>query len=119
MNVEAKKTWIEALRSGDYKQGRSRLCRTMGEVDEFCCLGVLYDVAADGDWNPREGTDGSIVWYTHSDGSDEGDVWYAYLPPSFRALVGLSETEERRLSDMNDSKKMSFPEIANYIEKFF
>lgn len=40
MNKEIKKQWIEALRSGKYKQGREYLC-----VDEtYCCLGVLCDI---------------------------------------------------------------------------
>jgi hypothetical protein len=41
MNPEAKKLWIEALRSGEYQQTRSVLHDDNG----FCCLGVLCDVA--------------------------------------------------------------------------
>jgi len=51
MDVEIKKLWLEALRSGEYKQAQGLL--TDGEG--FCCLGVLCDihskVTGDGDWH--------------------------------------------------------------------
>lgn len=49
MNEEIKEQWIEALRSGEYKQGRTALHRVNLEdslqPDEFCCLGVLCELA--------------------------------------------------------------------------
>lgn len=48
MNRELKTKWLEALRSGKYKQGRSAL-RTI--QDEFCCLGVLCDIVAPDAWS--------------------------------------------------------------------
>jgi len=43
MNPEIKKQWVDALRSGKYKQGRDYL---RNKRDEFCCLGVLCDLYA-------------------------------------------------------------------------
>lgn len=43
MNKRIKELWIEALRSGDYKQGKGLL---RNENDEFCCLGVLTNLYA-------------------------------------------------------------------------
>lgn len=40
MNERIKKLWINALKSGKYKQTRHQLRRG----DEFCCLGVLCDL---------------------------------------------------------------------------
>jgi hypothetical protein len=40
MNKEVKQKWIEALRSGMYKQGEGYL----RQGDKFCCLGVLCDL---------------------------------------------------------------------------
>lgn len=40
MNQEIKKQWVEALRSGKYKQGKFKLKRN----DQYCCLGVLCDI---------------------------------------------------------------------------
>jgi hypothetical protein len=42
MNQDIKKKWVEALRSGEYEQGKDQL---RSSDDEFCCLGVLCDVA--------------------------------------------------------------------------
>lgn len=41
---DIRKRWIAALRSGEYKQGRERLCRTIDEEQHWCCLGVLSDL---------------------------------------------------------------------------
>lgn len=41
MKPEIKALWIDALRSGDYKQCRNQL----RQGDTFCCLGVLTELA--------------------------------------------------------------------------
>lgn len=46
MNPEVKAQWVQALRSGDYDQGRGFL----QQIDDrgkatYCCLGVLCDLA--------------------------------------------------------------------------
>lgn len=41
MDAQLKAKWVEALRSGKYRQGRS----TLKHSGSFCCLGVLCDVA--------------------------------------------------------------------------
>jgi len=52
MNQEIKKEWLEDLRSGKFKQGRSRL---KDSEDVMCCLGVLCDLhrrkTGNGDWS--------------------------------------------------------------------
>lgn len=40
---EIMREWVRRLRSGGYRQGRNRLRLN----DEFCCLGVLCDLAVD------------------------------------------------------------------------
>lgn len=52
MNEEVKQELVKRLRSGDYKQGRSRLRKRRkdedgGEEDCYCCLGVLCDIAVE------------------------------------------------------------------------
>lgn len=47
MNPEIKKSWVEALRSGKYKQTKGRLRDTLSaEKTAFCCLGVLCNLHA-------------------------------------------------------------------------
>jgi len=109
MNPEVKELWLAALRSGEYKQGRQRL-RT---DDEFCCLGVLCDLAVKA---------GAV------DGFDDGG-WY--LPDDVATWAGLEDAgsgvridENWALIDHNDGndgppplKAKSFKQIANLIEK--
>lgn len=38
------KDLCDALRSGFYKQGKSRLCTNIGNKLSFCCLGVAHEV---------------------------------------------------------------------------
>ena len=46
MNKEIKELWLNALRSGEYKQCRGRLMKETSEGQRsFCCLGVLTDLA--------------------------------------------------------------------------
>jgi hypothetical protein len=39
-------SWCEALESGKFEQGRTRL----RDGDRFCCLGVACDMSAAGEW---------------------------------------------------------------------
>ena len=43
MNVEVKEKWLKALRGGEFKQGRERLCDL--DDNSYCCLGVLCEIA--------------------------------------------------------------------------
>ncbi len=45
MNPEIKKQWVTALRSGEYKQGKSCMMYFEKNIPHYCCLGVLNDLA--------------------------------------------------------------------------
>ena len=101
MNKTAKKLWLKALRSGEYEQGRGRLCDPEGRM---CCLGVLYDVAVDGywakclfGWKPQNG-------------------YGVFLHDNISRPIGISKIEQIELASMNDDGK-SFAIIADWIEK--
>ena len=48
MNEQVKKLWLDALRSGKYKQTRGKLRRNRGkDKASFCCLGVLCNLHAE------------------------------------------------------------------------
>jgi len=93
------KDWVNALRSGEYKQGKDRLC--IG--NRYCCLGVMIDVLIDGDWEPID----NDVW------SFNGNL----MMPTGDLLekLGLSLQAAHMLTLLND-KRMSFNYIADFIE---
>ena len=98
-----KERWVAALRSGDYLQGQCRL----RYADEYCCFGVLCDVAG-------------VEWRVKPDASwvaiYEGDVGEGYLPTALAAELELPQARESVLVHMNDSG-CSFDQIADYIEE--
>jgi len=89
MDAQLKAKWVEALRSGEYKQTTEVFQRDGG----FCCLGVLCDVAG----KP------ALL-------DDEGGNW-AFVDTE----AGLASVSWR-LATMND-EGASFAEIADYIEQ--
>jgi hypothetical protein len=93
MKKAVKKRWVAALRSGEYDQTQEKLFD--GE-NGFCCLGVLCDIQGDGDKNPPSDTGGLPMWMLDQ--------------------VNLSVSEEQQLIELNDTKKYTFSEIADYIE---
>ncbi len=102
MNPETKEKWVDALRSGRYKQGVDCL-RT--HDDRYCCLGVLCDVTGTR-WRPHTLHDRYVC---------EGES--LVMPRPLIVKTGLSRRECGDLAHMNDTGS-SFSEIAEYIEKY-
>jgi hypothetical protein len=109
MDYQIKQLWIDALRSGEYKQGRGRLKRD----DAYCCLGVLCDLH-------RKET-GAKWWRSRDPGVDEYLCSSAALPMQVTCWAGLKQDDPRTkgvqtLAQLNDSG-MDFQTIADIIEK--
>lgn len=102
MNTEIKAKWVEALRSGKYEQGKSRLQNCLKQT--YCCLGVLCEISP----NVQKYGSGYIFANT---------AMHAILTGAFRLQVGLKESQESDLANLNDLEGRSFLEIADYIEK--
>jgi hypothetical protein len=116
MDATWKAKWVEALRSGEYKQGNSKL---RPADDEFCCLGVLCDVVA------KHSSVPSLKWQ-----QPWGREWYfgtgsagAVLPDEVMEIAGIGDDlgdcvcfDGTSLSERND-EGASFLEIADLIEK--
>lgn len=121
MNENIKKRWVEALRSGKYKQGHGALWNP--RTDRFCCLGVLCEIARqDGLLQP--GKFGGFVE------DDSGYEYDAYVPIPVRMWAGLDECDPHviydkgesenwyvTLSQLNDTLNLNFSEIADLIER--
>lgn len=102
MKPEYKKRWVEALRSGEYKQGKGALERG----GNFCCLGVLCHTMREELNIPREvGGDGYYIYGGSS----------ASLTREWRETFDLQTQEVGELIIMNDAGH-PFTEIADYIE---
>ena len=107
MNKEVKKRWLEALRSGKFKQAQGFLhLFDKSRHHTYCCLGVLCKT---------EGLQASkntcSVGY-----SFEGEESCTGIPSKFLEKIGLQQYNESTLINMNDGDKLNFTEIANWIE---
>ena len=124
LNTHAK-AWIEALRSGNYKQGRLRLHTVVRDNESrFCCLGVacdLYRNEGGGEWVTSR-CDPSVYSFNRCDFSSTH-----VLPGEVAAWLGLISTDgvfkspskyelDTSLMILNDFDKLNFSEIANVIE---
>lgn len=107
MDAQLKAKWVEALRSGKYRQARSALIDNHPMGKAFCCLGVLCDVLG-----------------TQWDGEDEQGLLNgvevrnpsgSYLSKPILNLVKLDDPTQKILATKNDGGQ-SFTKIADYIE---
>lgn len=106
MDPELKSKWVDALRSGKYKQGRGYLCRD----DAYCCLGVLCDISGIGEWKNVPDENG-LTYVTSQDQDRFG------LPYSVREEIPESKLHIlSTLACMNDDG-VSFETIAKEIEE--
>ena len=120
MDPEIKAKWLEALRSGEFKQGQNVL-RTA--EDGYCCLGVLCELAV------REGVIGDPKFQiidgspSASGPSWEYDGLSVYPSDQVYEWAGMSsilvELNGRLLSldYLNDALRLPFSQIADLIEE--
>lgn len=116
MKPEVKAQWVAALRSGEYKQGRTQLHTEDGC---FCCLGVLCDLGVKtGALEPPTLSRGLLASYGY--GRERS---HYKLPLEIREWAGLPEYpgvtlagENRDLAGINDFDRKPFSEIADLIE---
>lgn len=112
MNPQVKKKWIDALRSGHYKQGFEVL--RYEEDKTYCCLGVLSDLyfqshQLEWDYFPSEELPCNRVckWA----GIDSNPT---VITKTIK--VGIPVVMKNSLAEFNDEGH-SFEEIANLIEE--
>lgn len=139
MNQQVKKQWVEALRSGMYRQGKGTLRMRTPANDKFCCLGVLCDlyVQANPDdqhnrWPNRSYyRPGERIAFCYETWSDQAETWVDFiecsgLPPAVREWAGLDIEDPlvndggalEPLSVLNDSDTgWDFNSIASLIEE--
>lgn len=127
MKKAIRDAWVNALRSGEYQQGRGTLRRFNTDdgvrSDSYCCLGVLCDLAERA---------GAVDSYESGVAPDNGRVEYGsvlereawFLPLSVRNWSGLDASDPPveyegvacSLTSLNDDIQLSFTEIADIVE---
>jgi hypothetical protein len=128
MNPKVKQKWIDALRSGEYVQGKEKLRSVSG----YCCLGVLCDIYAEEtntEWKFRGNEETNL---------QPKDYWYfgdqsEFLPEFVMDWAGLSLNcpvvkidveadgedswfHNEGLADLNDSG-YTFNDLSKLIEQ--
>ena len=143
MNPFYKKKWIEALRSGNYKQAEGQL----RDNDGFCCIGVACDLLknvpipypghVDEDGN-RNATEVYVMgWlenevFAPANGKYRDNLLSSRLafPTIVKRHLNLQEVDPKlpffdrngetfQLSALNDIAHLNFNQIADVIEYFF
>jgi hypothetical protein len=124
-NKERIQKWVDALRSGEFKQGRGQLRdKTFNNEYRHCCLSVACEVfrreTGRGAWN------GNNDFVVHHE--DENlEVASSYLPPSvirwfsfpYKDPLISNGKSSRYASFRNDVEKWTFEEIADGIERTY
>lgn len=129
MNQEIKEQWVNALTNGEYHQGTSEL-KTI--KDEFCCLGVLCDLAVKAGvakWEYLSGSGWLLIPanVTMEEAKDVGQVGTATLPEFITRWADMDRREHNptvlhggnsiALTQANDGLELPFTTIAELIQE--
>lgn len=120
VDLDRLRLWIEALRDGGYRQGRGALKerpRLNSEEYEYCCLGVLCELAI---------KQGVPVTTKVNDWVVEFDGYTQTLPPSVADWLGADDEQLRVYGPggpvtpivANDARSWTFEQIADGLERF-
>lgn len=129
MNPVVRDAWTAALESGDYQQGQGALYDelkyttvdgTLSFTPVFCCLGVLCDLAAKAGVI-RLSEERTV--YETPDGPYYRDRCGGTLPEAVARWAGLWDSDPYvnlpdgrfSLTNCNDNRGLTFPEIAQAI----
>ena len=103
MKKSIMKKWVKALRSGEYKQGRFKLC---DGNNYFCCLGVLTNLYVEENGNAKK------AWKHNGSLSPIVQKWSGVNTGTGNFSLGV---DSKSLANLNDTG-VSFKDIADIIE---
>ena len=106
MKAKVKQAWTNALRSGDYEQGKNRLLTCDANENKYCCLGVLVNIFEN---------ENDLKF--DKDSTGEGRNHYNSLPSVVVQWSGVTSSQQEILADLND-KGINFELIASIIDMF-
>lgn len=115
---------VNALRSGKYVQGYLAMKQVCGDgvTSSYCCLGVAADIQEGTTW--EKGLSDEVYVVVDPDGNSNGTALtfglaekYALYTETGQVTPKASDKNIVSLMYSNDSKRMSFNEIADMLEK--
>ena len=106
MNPKWKEAWVKELRTTEKAQGLQCL---RSDTDEFCCLGVLADQMDPDGWDWEEPHPGDGL-HLHNGTS-------RVLAVDLSVAAGLNG-RQGPLTLLNDTHKLTFPQIADMVEHY-
>lgn len=112
MNKRIKKLWVDALRSGEYKQAKSKLRKG----SYFCCLGVLCNIHAQEHPEIAAKQLSSNFYMGNSDLLPPAVIKWAKLQSVDGGCVKVNGISHS-LTVLNDSGKANFDKLADLIEE--
>lgn len=113
MDPEVKSKWVAALRSGEFKQGKYELRDPNGCN---CCLGVLAEI--NGVEHYKRDERSSTTFYKFPNEELEAAVPDDYCGLKSEVIGDLIQRNDTGYMDNGKFQQaMTFPEIADFIEK--
>lgn len=112
MNKKIKQKWIKILRSKKYKQ----LTTGYNRNDyKFCVISVLHDIMKDILGLKWIKQNNGLYKLVLIDGTDLNNL----KDPNFHfKYYGITHKNFCKIVYLNDSKELTFKQLANYIERF-
>jgi hypothetical protein len=122
MKKEIAEKWVQALRSGDYKQGSDVLHNTSNNT--YCCLGVLCDIYQQEGNKFNSVSDGSLGVETANGFENLPATFFDDHPDVLPEVVmkwadiscSSGSFDGSNLAALNDDDGYTFDEIATVIE---
>lgn len=113
MHPDWRKRWIDALRSGKYKQTTRALRRfdtidINGQDPRYCCLGVLCEISGQGSW---------VGAFYRTEGKLNVSSSTTSLPSALANLTELGARAQDLLIEMNDVQALTFLQIADALDQ--
>ena len=101
--------WLEALRSGKYKQATGALRHLTKDEEKFCCLGVACEISGLDDWidDCYLGEDSHLPFEVVS--------WLGMISCDGSILDENNAVEKSSLVQLNDEAGYNFDQIAEFI----
>jgi hypothetical protein len=107
INIKKLKTWVIALRSGNYQQTKA----TLQDETGYCCLGVACKLFIPE--GKQKLTDAGYLVGVMPDEQPYSPKWLQDINRDFGVKTG------KNLSELNDNEELSFNEIADVLEMVY